>query len=285
LNPFFPPLLLFQAFEQRLVLKTKAVKNLKLNIAYFAFGVQLLAVGACQSLEEKPMEIAGQIDAAKGSAVLSLFEEVDMIALSLIQHESINGRMMTLTVGDFCKETSIVKNPKEKSVTATFGDGCVSPKGVKRVGSIKVINPDNFWSKGSVTKVIMDSFYIDGVKISGTRTLTNKGFDQSNRQLSFESVMHRGEVKWPTEQALVTDYQHDRLITLPTGKSGFTFSLVGKTEIRDINGNSLLAEIVEPMIFQESCMEYGISTPSAGSLAIIRRQSETVVVNFKGACK
>lgn len=261
------------------------MKNIKLNIVYFAFGIQILAFGSCLSLGENPMEIPGQIDAVKGTELISLFEEIDMIAMALIQHESINGRVMTLSVDDFCKDTSIIKNIKEKSVTATFGDGCVSSKGVKRVGSIKVINPDNFWSKGSETKLIMDSFYIDGIKVSGTRTLTNNGFDQSNRQLNFRSVMPLGEVTWPMEKALITEYVHDKLIVLPTGKSGFMCSLIGKTKIRNQKGNSLLAEIVEPMIFKESCMKYGTPVPSSGSLAIIRSQLETLVVNFNAACQ
>lgn len=261
------------------------MKKLKLYIAKIAFGVQILAFGSCQSFDENPVEIQVQIDASKATAVLSLFEEIDLTALALIQHESVNNRTMTLTVEDFCKETSIVKNTKEKSVTADFGSGCVSSKGVKREGSIKVISLDNFWTKGSVTKIIMDSFYIDGVKISGTRSLINKGFDSNNRQLNFESVMHRGEVTWPMEQTLFTDYLHDRTISLPTGKSGFTFSLIGKTEIMDQKGNSLLAEIVKPMIFQESCMHHGTPTPSSGSLAIIRKKSETLVVDFNTVCQ
>ncbi|HSI75902.1 MAG TPA: hypothetical protein VK957_08400 [Lunatimonas sp.] len=231
------------------------------------------------------MEVTSQIDVSKGAEVLSLFEEIDLIALTMIQHESVNNRSMTLTVEDFCQETSLIKNTNEKSVTADFGDGCVSSKGVKRAGSIKVISSDNFWSKGSVTQIVMDSFYIDGVKVSGIRTLTNKGFDQGNRKLNFESVMHRGEVTWPMESALFTEYFHDRTISLPTGKSGFAFSLVGKTELTDQNGNSLLAEIVKPMVFQESCIQHGIPTASSGSLAIIRRQSETMVLNFNAICE
>lgn len=280
-----PNLLSLKVFIKKLSLKAKAVKNIKLYIAYFASGIQILTFGSCQSLAENPMEISGQIDAVKGTTLISLFEEIDMIAMALIQHESVNSRMMTLSVDDFCKDTSITKNIKEKSVTATFGDECVSSKDVKRVGSITVINPDNFWSKGSETKLILDSFYIDGIKVSGTRTLTNNGFDESNRQLNFKSVMLRGEVTWPMEQVLITEYVHDKLIALPTGKLGFTFSLIGKTKIRDQKGNSLLAEIVEPMIFRESCMKYGTPTPSSGSLAIIRSQLETLVVNFNAACQ
>ncbi len=261
------------------------MNHLKLTIAKIVFGIQIFAFGSCQSLDEKPVEMPGLIEANKGVAVLSVFEEIDMIALAMIQHESGNDRKMTLTVDGFCQETIIIKNTKEKSVTADFGDGCVSSKGVKREGYIKVISLDNFWSKGSVTKIIMDSLYIDGVKVSGTRTLTNKGFDQVNRQLNFEAVMHRGIVTWPTEQPLFTEYRHDRTISFPTGKSGFSFSLIGKTEIKDKKGNSLLAEIVQPMIFQESCMNHGTPTPSSGSLAIIRSQSETLVVNFNAACE
>ncbi|WP_158860904.1 hypothetical protein [Lunatibacter salilacus] len=260
------------------------MKNLKLYIAKFAFGFQILAFGSCQSFDENPLEIQSQIDASKGTAVLSLFEEIDMIALAMIQHESVNNRAMTLTVEDFCQETSLIKNINEKSITADFGDGCDSSKGVKRAGSIKVISSDNFWSKGSVTQIVLDSFYIDGVKVTGIRTLTNKGFDQDNRNLNFESVMRRGEVTWPMESALYTEYVHDRTISLPTGKSGFTFSLVGKTELTDQNGNSLLAEIVKPMVFQESCILHGTPTASSGSLAIIRRQAETLVVNFSAKC-
>lgn len=261
------------------------MNNIKLYIANFAFGIQILAFGSCQSLDEKPMELHGPIDVAKGTAVLSLFEEIDLIALALIQHESVNDRLLSLTVDDFCKETQLIKNEKEKSVTADFGIGCISPKGVKREGVIKVINYPSFWSKGNVTQIILDGFYIDGIKVSGIRSLTNKGFDQVNRQFNFESVMNKGIVAWPSEEPLVTEYLHDRTIYLPTINSGFTFSLIGKTEIKDQKGNSLLAEIIRPMIFREDCMSHGIPSASSGRLAIKRVHSETVLVNFNDLCK
>lgn len=261
------------------------MNNIKLYIAYFAFGIQILVFGSCQSLDEKPLEIHGLIDAAKGTAVLSLFEEIDLIALALIQHESVNDRLLSLTVDDFCKETQLIKNEKEKSVTADFGDGCMSSKGVKREGVIKVINSTNFWSKGNVTQIILDGFYIDGVKVSGIRSLTNNGFDLVNRQFNFESVMHNGFVTWPSEEPLLTEYLHDRTIYLPTKDSGFTFSLMGKTEIKDQKGNSLLAEIIKPMVFREDCMVHGIPSASSGSLAIKRGHSDTVLVNFNNLCK
>lgn len=261
------------------------MRNLKFNIVYFVFLVQIIVFGSCQSLDENTIEIHGQIDAAKGSEVISLFEEIDWIALTLLQYESAHDRTMTLTVEGFCQETAIIKNIRENSVTVDFGNGCVTSKGVKRAGSIKVISSDNFWSQGSITQIIMNSFFIDGVKVSGSRTLTNKGFDQSNRHLIFETIMRRGEVTWPMEQTLVTDYMHDRMISLPTGKSGFTCSLIGKTEIRDHKGNSLLAEIVKPMVFLQSCMNHGQPIASSGSLAIIRSQTETLLVNFDTECK
>lgn len=231
------------------------------------------------------MEISNLIEADKGTSVLSIFEEIDLIVLTIIQHESETNRLLTLAVEDFCQETEVIKNKKERSVTVDFGDGCVSSKGVKREGIIKVINSSNFWTKGNLTQIILDSFYIDGVKISGTRLLTNRGFNEANRQFNFETVMNRGVVTWPLEEPLVTEYYHDRTIYLPPTESGIKFSLIGKTEIKDNYGNSLLAEIVEPMIFREDCMYKGIPFPSTGSLAIKRSQSETVIVNFNNKCK
>jgi hypothetical protein len=286
LNTQYSILNLFQHYEHSLSYVAKVMRILKLYIAIFVFGVQILAFPSCQSLDERPMETSGMIEAGKGTAVLSLFEEIDLIALALIQHESINNRTLTLTVEGFCQETLITKNTKEKSVTADFGNGCISAKGVKREGILKVFSNGNFWSNGSVTQIIMDGFFIDGVKVSGVRTLTNNGFDQVNHVLNFKSVMHGGEVTWPMEsQPLITEYLHERTISLPTAKEGFTFSLMGKTEITDKKGNSLVLEIVKPVIFQESCMRYGTPTPSSGSLTISRSKSETLLVNFSAACQ
>jgi len=258
--------------------------NLKLYIANIALGAILIAFCSCEISEEVHMNSPELIDASKGTSVLSLFEEIDMIVLALVQYESINGKLLTLSTGDFCQETIVSKNAKENSVTADFGVGCLSTKGVKRAGIIKIINGDTFWANGNVTQVILSDFYIDGVKISGKRILTNKGVDQANRLLNFEAIMDRGMVTWPSEEPLYTDYQHDRAIYFPSANKGFSFSLVGQTEIKDLKGNSLRAEIVDPMVFNTDCMVYGMPSPSSGSLAIKRGKSETVMVNFNQKC-
>jgi hypothetical protein len=236
-------------------------------------------------MDENPIGSPELIDAGKGAAVLSVFEEIDIIALALIQHEAFNNRQLTLAVEDFCKETLLFKNTKDKSISADFGEGCISSKGVRREGVIKVVNSNNFWSNGNETQIILDNFYIDGVKVSGTRILTNRGYVHNSRQLKLESVMNRVMVMWPSEEALSIACLHNKTINLPTVESGFIFSVTGKSEMKDRKGTSLVAEIVKPMVFKQDCTHQGLPSPTSGSMEIKRSQSEAIVVNFNEACK
>ncbi|MCC5937407.1 MAG: hypothetical protein JJU34_09005 [Lunatimonas sp.] len=255
---------------------------------YFSTGLVLFSfflLASCQTIEGEFPSQPDMIPAERGTEMLSIFEEIDLIALSLVQQEVTNGRSIKSALEHYGDKVTISRSPGDNSVTVDFGAGSESDRGVKFRGIYKMYHPLNFWAKGSVTQIELDGFFVDGVQVSGVRTLSNVGFEVSNKTLTFEANMEKGTVTWPGEESIEVNYHHRRNLEVASVSAKLRFHLTGKTELKDKYGRRLIAEVVKPMVFQETCMVYGKPDPSSGSLLISRGDSEKIVKDFYRDCK
>lgn len=260
---------------------------MKIYQTYFRTGMVFFLwvfLASCQTSEGDFVSQPDMIPAERGTEVLSIFEEIDLIALSLVQQEVANGRRIQPTLEHYGDKVLISTNPNENSVTVDFGAGSESDRGVKFSGVYKMFHPLNFWAKGSVSHIELEGFYVDGVQITGVRTLNNVGFEVSNKTLSFEATMEKGTVTWPGEEPIEVNYHHRRNLEVASVSAKLRFHLTGRTELRDKYGRRLVAEVVKPMVFQETCMVYGKPDPSSGSLMISRGDSEKMIKDFYRNC-
>ncbi|WP_209331125.1 hypothetical protein [Lunatimonas salinarum] len=260
---------------------------MKAFLTYFGTGIVLfsfLLMASCQTAEGDLISPPDMIPAERGTEVLMIFEEVDLIALSLVQQEVANGRKIQPTLEHYGDKVTLSRNTAERSVTVEFGEGSESDRGVKFRGVFKMYHPLNFWAKGSFSHIELIDFYVDGVRITGDRMLNNMGFEVSNKTLTFEANMENGTVTWPGEEAVDLDYHHRRNLEVASVSGKLRFHLTGRTELKDRYGRRLIAEVVKPMVFQEDCMVYGKPDPSSGSLLVSRGNEEKMVKDFFKDC-
>lgn len=230
------------------------------------------------------VSLPDMISAERGTEALSIFEEIDLIALSLVQQEVTNGRSIKRALEQYGDKITISRSTDGNSVTVDFGESSESERGVKFRGVFKMYHPLNFWAKGSVSHIELEDFYVDGVRVTGIRTLSNVGFEVSNKMLTMEATMEMGTVTWPGEESIEVDYRHRRNLEVASVSTKLRFHLTGRTELRDKYGRRLVAEVVKPMVFQETCMVYGKPDPSSGSLMISRGDSEKMIKDFYRNC-
>ncbi len=142
-----------------------------------------------------------------------------------------------------------------RTITIDFGDGCVGPKGRVRKGKIIVTVTDTITNAGAVRTTTFEDFYIDGVKVEGTKTLTNLGFDDEGN-VAFNRTVTGGKLTFPNGD--VATWESDFTLTQVEGGNTPTyldnvFEITGHSSGVNRHGKSYSTEILEPVVRKKLC--------------------------------
>lgn len=149
-------------------------------------GMLALAIG-CRD-EEDRLTVQDTVDISEEASVDSYYQDVDDMAgvtLNTSTDDQYSGRIAaTITVQDSrfkCSGIVVTITPSAAStkttpqgvITVDFGTGCTDAAGNVRAG--KLIFTYNGWrfQPGSTVVATTDNYSINGIKLTGTRTLTN----------------------------------------------------------------------------------------------------------------
>lgn len=242
-------------------------------------------VYSCQVAEEDGDLGPTPISVQKGEEIISIFEELDLIVLSLLKEEGSNSRLVAPLMEQYGAGLKVKWISSEGAIVLDFGSESESARGVKFSGEMKMYYPEKFWAKGSNTRLEFTNFSIDGVRLSGIRNIKNSGFDSGSKLVRFEASMENGQVIWPGETAMKVTYFHQRDIDVGSVNMNLRFRLTGRTVIRDPFGRKLIAEVVTPMEFRESCMQWGKAHASGGKLSVQTEKADQFVIDFEGDCE
>lgn len=66
-------------------------------------------------------------------------------------------------------------------ITLDYGIGCTQPGGITFKGKIIVNQSAKITTTGATRQITYDNFFVEGVKIDGSRTLTNAGFNAAGQ--------------------------------------------------------------------------------------------------------
>jgi len=109
-----------------------------------------------------------------------------------------------LTVVDdrFCAVVEIIFNEGSTlevpigDITVDFGEGCTDPRGNTRSGKILIHFNGRRFLPGSTITITFENYFINGIKLNGTRTLTN--ITGSNEESpKFQIELENGLAVWP----------------------------------------------------------------------------------------
>ncbi len=182
-----------------------------------------------------------------------------------------------------CATVAFSGNLQSGRLEIDFGDGCVGPDGRTRKGVVVVEYNGNWAVKDSEIYTVLQNFYIDDIKVEGTRILTNVSLDASSLVYTEETI--NGKIIWPDDTYLTRT--SDRTITLVFGETYNTFELQvegvasGKTRL----GVTYETEIVEPLVFKTSCRLNSVYLPVSGIKTITIPEKSVITVNYgNGDC-
>ena len=141
------------------------------------------------------------------------------------------------------------------TITIDFGASCTRPDGRVLSGKIIVNQSAEIRTPGAVRTITHDNFYVDGVKVEGTRTWTNNG-QNANGQWTYTKTAV--DMKLTFEDGSTTTWNKTRISTLIEGGSTAThyddvWSSTGTASGVNRNGLDFTATITEPLIKHADC--------------------------------
>jgi hypothetical protein len=188
----------------------------------------------------------------------ALYEEVDNTVVSNVSTLSgmgfttLNMKSATCDSNDCMRIT--VDHPDTvsfpKVVTLDFGEGCTRIfKGdtIEFKGQIIVTVTDHWFMKNSQHIVTFNNFYINGVKLEGTRTITNLGLNAKNH-LELGIVLTGGKITFNDTAFLTRESNHVRELISSHNPMNDTVLVTGSAHGINIQGEQYERIITTPLV-------------------------------------
>ncbi len=193
----------------------------------------------------------------------ALYEEVDNLVsteITTLDNNSYSTSTLKSTEESFCYTVS-VDHPDSTSfpkvVTMDFGSGCsivFNGDTITRSGQIIVTVTDRWFVQGSKHIVAFNNFFMNGVKIEGTKTRTNLGLNSENHlELGIELVC--GKVIFNDTVMMTREASHVREIIRTFSPQNDTILITGSANGTNVLGQTYTREIIEPLVMVH-CTDY-----------------------------
>jgi len=193
----------------------------------------------------------------------ALYEDVDNLVsdeMGDLDAAGYNPAALKATQDDICR-TITVDHPDStwfpKVVTIDFGDGCTNVYNgdtITRVGKIIVTVTGRWYVTGSSHTVTFDDYYVNQVKIEGTRTITNLGVNERNN-MELGIVLEDGKIIFSDTAFMTREADHVREWIRGSVPMNNTIIITGYAEGTNILGEDYSRLITEPLVMVR-CMNY-----------------------------
>lgn len=235
-------------------------KSLRFPILAIAFGGLFLLTGCGE--EADPIAAEPDLSIVEDEfEINTAFEDLDFLTLDVLQSSGLGLR--TQSRADLCSSVKVNHDTQAKKITVDFAGGCTSPNGTIRKGKIILsYTGTNFLFPGTSIITTFEGYEVDGLKVAGTRTITNSGIDLLTRKVTLNVKIENGKVTWPDNKFVTYTSTQTRIVTL--GTAGYEVSATGTGSGKSKEGFDYTAIVKTPLIIKEDCARTGILVPSTG---------------------
>ncbi len=219
-------------------------------------------------------------------SVENLFDVVESITNSAINYSDANsgGRVAEntdLELGDAI--VTFEGTRLEGRVEINFGEGSQGPDGKVRKGIIVVEYEGHWLVSGSKIWTILKNFYVDDIRIEGTRILTN--VSEVSGTLMYTVGIMEGKVIWPDETFITRSSERTHTLTFGDTIVDFELQVEGVASGTTRLGVHYTSETLEPLVFKSSCRGNTIYLPASGIKTITIPEKPVITVNYgEGEC-
>jgi hypothetical protein len=194
----------------------------------------------------------------------ALYEEVDNMVVSEITTLDGNAYVSSGLKSTEDEEpcyTVTVDHPDSthfpKVITIDYGEGCTivfRDDTITRKGQIMITITDRWFMPGAENIVTFNNFYINEVKIEGTRTITNLGLNDKNH-LEMGIVLEGGKIIFNDTAWMTREANHIREWVRLQSPQNDTVLITGSAHGINVLGQEYNRLITEPLVLVH-CQDY-----------------------------
>ncbi len=216
----------------------------------------------------------------------SFFDVVESITTSAINYsQSAGGRIAQSTDPEIaCAMIAFSGTETSGRLEINFGDGCQGPDGKVRKGIVVVEYEGGWLAQGRVTWTILKDFYVDGLKVEGTRTVTTTGVDLENMILTQTVKIANGKVIWPDETFITRTSERVHKLKVGQTLEDIELEVSGVASGTTRAGLEYSAQTIEPLIFKSMCRGNAY-IPASGIKTITIPELPVITIDYgNGDC-
>ncbi len=235
---------------------------------------------ACTSEDERLSD--GEVaDVISESLVDAYFEDTDDMALTAVTSEDspVNGRIAS--DDRFCTAVHFSGTKLSGEITLDFGDGCTDPRGNTRSGIIRLnYSGGPAGSAGFTVALTFDDYVVNGVTLSGTRTLRRLASDDP-ALIRHEITLENGRAQWADGSESTRSSNFIREINTVDE----TVRLDGHADGVNRRGRDYSMHIDETLVYKRECvLSDGIYMAVEGIKTFVSGNRSMVIDYGSGAC-
>lgn len=272
------------------------------SLSFFAF-VALLFLASCQ--DDKIDFSANDSQNVENEAVSDAYYEDadDMSSIAVSSdattldgsRESEGGRKYTVKVSDLAKRfdcavvtfetdpSSSFQTPKG-TITIDFGTGCTDAKGNVRKGKIVINYTGKRFLSGSSVVTTFADYFINGVKIEGTRTVTNTSASLESNPI-FNIVVSGGKATWPDATFATREVNRTREWKRGNTPNVDQWIVSGTASGTNRNGRAYQMEITKPLVYKRECAISDKVFIAVEGTKVLTVESKQITIDYgDGSC-
>jgi hypothetical protein len=254
-----------------------------------------LSVIACS--EEDRITLKDAQDISEDAITDAYFEDADDMSGVAIEADNNAGgnggaaRVSSLTISDTrfscatvtvtIAENSTLQTPKG-TIVVDFGIGCTDIKGNVRSGKLNIVyNGRRFQPESSVV-LTTDNYFINGVKLEGTRTLTNVSTSNETAP-KFNVTLVNGKATFPDGRVATRNADITREWIRAASPANDELRILAGSSANGVtrNGRNYTMEIEENLVFKRNCE---VRLPVSG-VKVFTVEAKPITIDFgDGSC-
>ena len=260
------------------------MKVLKRIAMMLLTGTSLFYMASCGNVDDAMDATAVGFDDVTVDTEASMdvaFEDVDNSVEAGINYEATEGGKF---FHDPLLECAVVTHDRDSNtVTIDYGDGCEGPGGRIRSGKILISYTDRRYVPGASRTVTFEDFYIDSVKIEGTRKITNTTTDSTSAP-QFRVEVIDGKLSWPDGTFATRNSNHTRTWTRAENPAQDESRVEGSAEGLTRKGEEYTSVVTDPLVFKRRCLAQRYFFPVSGVVETTSGEN-TMIIDFgDGEC-
>jgi hypothetical protein len=183
-----------------------------------------------------------------------------------------------------CAEVTFDGNDEGGVIVIDFGDGCTDLRGNVRRGKIIITYSGRRFLPGSTVVTELEEYYINDVKIEGTRTVTNVS-ESSESAPKFQIVVTDGKVTWPDGTFALREADRTREWIRAANPLDDQHVVDGTASGTSRKGQEYTVEITKPLVYKRRCaVENKVFIAVEGTKKLVTDGKAIIIDYGNGEC-